>query len=89
MSVVTLIAPEHSAGQELDLLLLASLLRAVATPDDGLEHISVRPAPDRVDLVLFQTVAGSRGGAATGEELCHRALEAVRRLDGWTVGTVS
>jgi hypothetical protein len=43
-------AGEPPPGETVEVL---GALWAHATPDDGLEHASCRPEPDRVDLLLY------------------------------------
>lgn len=87
MTAVSLRAPATSTGGPPDPLLLASLLRSVATPADGLEHVAVRPRDGHVELVLFQTVSDGTEPPASGGSICHRALEITQQLSGWTVET--
>lgn len=89
VTVATLVAPGRPAGDGIDLMLLTSLLRAVATPDDGLEHIVVRSAPGLVQLVFFLALASATAAEQAGERICGRALDAARQLSGWTVSEVT
>ncbi|KJY39097.1 hypothetical protein VR44_02195 [Streptomyces katrae] len=87
MTAVSLRAPGAGTAGPPDPLLLASLLRSVATPADGLEHVAVRPRDGRVELVLFQTVSEGLEPPASGDIICRRALEITQQLSGWTVET--
>lgn len=87
MTTVVLRAPEATTPDRPDPQLLASLVRAVAAPDDGLEHVAVRQADRAIELVLFQTVCEAPRAPATGAAICRRALRLARQLGGWTVGT--
>lgn len=87
MTTVVMRSPYVQTGGQPDPLLLASLLRAVASPTDGLEHVAVRPSGEQVELVLFQSVPDVTEPPAPAIAICRRALEITRQLSGWTVET--
>ncbi|MEU7021265.1 hypothetical protein ABZ990_11505 [Streptomyces sp. NPDC046203] len=87
MTSIVMRSPRTESGGRPDPLLLASLLRAVASPADGLEHVAVRPSGEQIELVLFQTVPDATEPPAPAIAICRRALEITRQLSGWTVET--
>jgi len=87
MTTVVLRAPDARTHDRPDPQLLASLVRAVASPRDGLEHVAVRETGRAIELVLFQTVREAPLPPATGAAICRRALRLARQLSDWTVGT--
>ncbi|MDI2130087.1 hypothetical protein [Yinghuangia seranimata] len=93
MTSVTLVAadvPPDGAPRPIvpDAALLSSLIRAVAGPDDGLEHVAVAVAPGQVELVVFTTGGSPCAAGAAVSALCGRALAAAAQLNGWAVARV-
>ncbi|MFD9481780.1 MULTISPECIES: hypothetical protein [Streptomyces] len=83
MTEVTLVAVGEDARLELDPELLTAWLRGTSAPADHPEHITVRSAPGRVELVFFHAMESPCAASSAVAEICRRAMEAARQLGGW------
>ncbi|MFE9862861.1 hypothetical protein ACFYPZ_08830 [Streptomyces sp. NPDC005506] len=66
---------------------LADLLRDLARPDDGVEHVVVHPHPGRgVTVGVYLLSDRLREAEETAARLCGRAVTEIGPLSGWAVG---
>ncbi|MGW0118815.1 hypothetical protein [Streptomyces sp. NPDC003327] len=66
---------------------LALLLRALAHPDDGVEHVVVHPRAGRgLTVGVYLLSERLRDAEETAARLCGRAVAGTGPLPGWRVG---
>lgn len=66
---------------------LADLLRALAHPDDRVEHVVIHPRPGHgVTVGVYLLTERLRDAEETAARLCGRAVDAIGPLPGWRVG---
>ncbi len=66
---------------------LVDLLRALAHPDDGVEHVVVHPHPEQgVTVGIYLLADRLMDAEKTAARLCRRAVAEVGPLPGWRVG---
>lgn len=70
--------PERAVGAE-----LAEAFWESRAPDDGVEHVTVRPAPDGVWLTLFLLAGSQMAADRAGRGFCARVLRLAPELLGW------
>ncbi|WP_034262634.1 hypothetical protein [Actinospica robiniae] len=83
LSLITLYPPANAAGPGPSAAVVVDLLWVVALPQDKVEHISVRAAPERIQVGVFTTLP-DREAALAAVGLAARACACSALLSGWT-----
>jgi hypothetical protein len=73
MYLVTIaVRPEHVFGTVPTAEFIRDLIWSHTRPEDGLEHVSVRPDPDGISVVFFLIAHDSDAAVQTARDLIER-----------------
>ncbi|MFC6084044.1 hypothetical protein [Sphaerisporangium aureirubrum] len=77
---------EVSERRSLSSAAFTDLVWAHTRQDEGLEHLRVRTAPDRIDIVLFICAPQEESAEEIAWRICGRVVRLVPALQGWLAG---
>lgn len=84
--VAAMTADPGSPTQTKDPEVISDIFWALASKEDGLEHLRVQMShASRVDLVLFVHAPDRDRGARNAAQLCRRITQRVPSFAGWRV----